>query len=103
MTPNELYKALDELGWDWECCDMYEGLRVISIVVDGVADDDEVMDEVYDRQKLEDLYLAWFISDFMEANSGKDAPIVVDKFAIYDALYAYRDAIDEENYQEYDQ
>jgi hypothetical protein len=31
----------------------------------------------------------------MEANSGKDAPIVVDKFAIYDALYAYRDAIDE--------
>ena len=96
MTPNEIYAKLDELGWDWQCWDMYENVRVISIKFDGVVDDDEVSDEVYEDQNLADLRLSWFISEYIAANSGEDAPLVVDKFIIKDAIYAFRDAIDEE-------
>ena len=40
MTPNELYDKLDELGWDWECREVFEGLRVINIVVEEEEDDE---------------------------------------------------------------
>jgi hypothetical protein len=39
MTPNELYKLLDSLGIEWECRDVFEGMRVINIMVE--EDDDE--------------------------------------------------------------
>jgi len=42
MTPNELYKLLDQLGLDWEERESFEGLRVINIVVE--EDDDEETD-----------------------------------------------------------
>jgi hypothetical protein len=34
MTAEELYKKLNELGWDWECRESFDGLRVINIVVE---------------------------------------------------------------------
>jgi hypothetical protein len=42
MTAQELYDKLNELGWDWECREVFEGLRVINIVVE---EEDEEEDE----------------------------------------------------------
>jgi len=41
MTANELYKKLDELELDWECREVFEGLRVINIVVEEDDDDSD--------------------------------------------------------------
>ena len=40
MTAYELYEALDRAGIDFEIVEIEEGLRVISIMVDEVSDDD---------------------------------------------------------------
>lgn len=40
MTAYELYEALDKAGIDFEIVEIEEGLRVISIEVDEVSDDD---------------------------------------------------------------
>jgi len=40
MTAYELYEALDKAGIDFEVVEIVEGLRVISIMVDEVSDDD---------------------------------------------------------------
>jgi len=45
MTPNELYKALDDAGLDWACVEVFEGLRVINVLVDEDPDDDEEGDD----------------------------------------------------------
>jgi hypothetical protein len=48
MTADELYEALDKAGIDFEVVEIFEGLRVISIMVDEVSDDDlaeEMTDE----------------------------------------------------------
>ena len=48
MTAYELYEALDKAGIDFEIVEIEEGLRVISIMVDEVSDDDleeEMTDE----------------------------------------------------------
>jgi len=48
MTAYELYEALDKAGIDFEVVEIEEGLRVISILVDEVSDDDlneEMTDE----------------------------------------------------------
>jgi hypothetical protein len=34
MTPAELYDALDRAGADYEIVQIFEGLRIISVVVD---------------------------------------------------------------------
>jgi hypothetical protein len=41
MTAQELYDKLNELGWDWECREVFEGLRVINIVVEEEEGEDE--------------------------------------------------------------
>jgi hypothetical protein len=48
MTAMELYKALHGAGIDFEVVEIGEGLRVLSIMVDEISDDDltrEVFDE----------------------------------------------------------
>jgi len=48
MTAYELYEALDKAGIDFEVVEIEEGLRVISILIDEVSDDDlneEMTDE----------------------------------------------------------
>jgi hypothetical protein len=40
MNADELYEALDKAGIDFEVVEIFEGLRVISIMVDEVSDDD---------------------------------------------------------------
>jgi hypothetical protein len=44
MTADELYEALDKAGIDFEVVEIFEGLRVISIMVDEV-NDEELTDE----------------------------------------------------------
>ena len=44
MTAYELYEALDKAGIDFEIVEIAEGLRVISIMVDEVSDE-ELTDE----------------------------------------------------------
>lgn len=34
MTPAELYDALDRAGADYEIVEIFEGVRVISVIVD---------------------------------------------------------------------
>jgi len=46
MTAMELYKALHEAGIDFEVVEIFEGLRVISIMVDEVDDEEETDEEV---------------------------------------------------------
>ena len=48
MTAYELYEALDKAGIDFEIVEIEEGLRVISIMVDEVSDDD-LTDEMTDE------------------------------------------------------
>ena len=45
MTPNELYKVLNDAGLEWEVREVFEGLRVINIEVDEDPDDDEFEDD----------------------------------------------------------
>jgi hypothetical protein len=48
MTAMELYKALHGAGIDFEVVEIGEGLRLLSIMVDEISDDDltrEVFDE----------------------------------------------------------
>ena len=48
MTAMELYEALHEAGIGFEVVEIGEGLRVLSIMVDEISDDDltrEVFDE----------------------------------------------------------
>lgn len=40
MTADELYEALDKAGIDFEVVEIFDGLRVISIMVDEVSDED---------------------------------------------------------------
>ena len=40
MTADELYEALDKAGIDFEVVEIFEGLRVISIMVDEVSDEE---------------------------------------------------------------
>ena len=40
MTAYELYEALDKAGIDFEIVEIEEGLRVISIMVDEVSDEE---------------------------------------------------------------
>jgi non-homologous end joining protein Ku len=40
MTAYELYKALDQAGIDFEIVEIEEGLRVISIMVDEVSNEE---------------------------------------------------------------
>ena len=39
MTPNELYKVLNDAGLEWEVREVFEGLRVINIEVDEDPED----------------------------------------------------------------
>jgi len=48
MTAMELYKALHEAGIDFEVVEIGEGLRVLSIVVDEVSNE-ELADEWRDQ------------------------------------------------------
>ena len=41
MTVDELYEALDKAGIDFEVIEIFDGLRVISIVVDENCDEEE--------------------------------------------------------------
>ena len=41
MTVDELYEALDKAGIDFEVIEIFDGLRVISIVVDENYDEEE--------------------------------------------------------------
>ena len=41
MTADELYEALDKAGIDFEVVEIFDGLRVISIVVDEVDEEEE--------------------------------------------------------------
>ena len=47
MTPAELYDALDRAGVDYEVVEIFDGLRVINVMVDEELDD-EVDDEQTD-------------------------------------------------------
>ena len=40
MTADELYEALDKAGIDFEVVEIAEGLRVISVMVDEISDDE---------------------------------------------------------------
>jgi hypothetical protein len=40
MTAYELYEALDKAGIDFEIVEIFEGLRVISIMVDEVSNEE---------------------------------------------------------------
>ena len=51
MTPSELYDALDKAGVDYEIVEIFDGLRVINVMVDEELDeelDDEQTDMVSD-------------------------------------------------------
>ena len=41
MTAYELYEALDKAGIDFEVVEIFDGLRVISIMVDEVDEEEE--------------------------------------------------------------
>jgi hypothetical protein len=41
MTADELYEALDKAGIDFEVIEIFDGLRVISIMVDEVDEEEE--------------------------------------------------------------
>lgn len=42
MTPQELYELLDKAGVDYEVVDIYEGLRILRVVVlEEVEEDDQ--------------------------------------------------------------
>ncbi len=41
MTANELYEALNKAGIDFEVVDIFDELRVISIMVDEVDEEEE--------------------------------------------------------------
>jgi hypothetical protein len=41
MTADELYEALDKAGIDFEVVEIFDGLRVISIMVDEVDEEEE--------------------------------------------------------------
>jgi len=41
MTADELYEALDKAGIDLEVVEIFDGLRVISIMVDEVDEEEE--------------------------------------------------------------
>ena len=45
MTPNELYKILNDAGLEWEVREVFEGVRVINIEVDEDPEDDEFEDD----------------------------------------------------------
>lgn len=49
MTPAELYDALDKAGVDYEIVEIFEGLRVINVMVDEELDE-ELDDELDDEQ-----------------------------------------------------
>jgi len=58
MTADELYEALDKAGIDFEVVEIFEGLRVISIMVDEVDDDDlneEMTDEDPKQIEIDNL------------------------------------------------
>ena len=42
MTPEELYEVLDRANVDYEIVEIFEGLRIISVVVDDEQTDEEV-------------------------------------------------------------
>jgi len=41
MTADQLYEALDKAGIDFEVVEIFDGLRVISIMVDEVDEEEE--------------------------------------------------------------
>ena len=41
MTPKELYELLDKAGVDYEVVDIYEGLRILRVVVLEEVEEDE--------------------------------------------------------------
>ena len=53
MTAYELYEALDKAGIDFEIVEIEEGLRVISVEVDEVDDNDE--DYEQETQSVEEI------------------------------------------------
>jgi hypothetical protein len=53
MTADELYEALDKAGIDFEVVEIFEGLRVISIMVDEVSDDDLEEDMTDETEEIE--------------------------------------------------
>lgn len=49
MSPFDLYELLDKAGIDYEIIEIFEGVRVLSIVVDEPTD--EELDEQYNPQE----------------------------------------------------
>jgi hypothetical protein len=41
MTPKEIYELLDKAGVDYEVVDIYEGLRILRVVVLEEVEEDE--------------------------------------------------------------
>lgn len=41
MTPKELYELLDKAGVDYEVVDIYEGLRILRVIVLEEVEEDE--------------------------------------------------------------
>jgi hypothetical protein len=44
-TIDELYVALDELGFDYEVCESFEGLEVVNFLVSPTDEEDEDEDK----------------------------------------------------------
>ncbi len=44
MTAEELYKALDKLGVEYDVVEVFEGLRVINVQIEESANDSEQFD-----------------------------------------------------------
>ena len=58
MTAYELYEALDKAGIDFEVVEIEEGLRVISIMVDEVSNEEltkEMIDEDPKQIEIDNL------------------------------------------------
>jgi hypothetical protein len=53
MSPFNLYELLDKAGIDYEIVEIFEGVRVLSIVVDEPTD--EELDEQYTDNKQGEL------------------------------------------------
>jgi hypothetical protein len=58
MTAYELYDALDRAGIDFEIVEIGEGLRLLSIMVDEVSDEEltkEMIDEDFKQIEIDNL------------------------------------------------
>lgn len=94
MTPEEMYKVLDDAGLEYEIVEIFEGTRIVRIEVD---DEEDEFEPTPEQKAFIDAYLTCVAEEDEEtcmAFFAEDAPSDGDAFTEKWSLGAYSSIMD---------